>query len=56
MSRHLLEDSGLVPGLYSTKFNFSCTTEGKIGDTRYINLGLGKHLLFQNGIRMLRIV
>ena len=36
----------IVPGLYSTKFNFSCTTvtirrpEGKIGDTRYINLGL----------------
>ena len=30
----------LVPGFYSTKFNFSCTTEGKIGDTRYKNLGL----------------
>ena len=35
-----LDEERLVPGFYSTKFNFSCTTEGKIGDTRYKNLGL----------------
>ena len=32
----------VVLGLYSVKFNFSCTTEGKISATRYIDLGLYK--------------